>query len=37
MKNKEATEDGFEGDVGSYFRDKLRGEVVTGGRVSRIM
>ena len=37
MKNKEVTEDGFESDVGSYFRDKLRGEVVIGGRVSRVM
>jgi len=31
VKNKETAEDGF--DVGSYFRDKLRGEVVTGRRI----
>jgi hypothetical protein len=34
MKNKEATEDGFEDEVGTYFRNKLRREVVTGERVS---
>jgi len=37
MKNKEATEDGFEDDVDTYFRDKFSREFVTGGRVSLII